>query len=107
MKKAEEQGWGESWSAYNNEHTWGVLDALHSVAEDADKHPAQVALRWLVQQPAVTAPIIGARNESQLSSNLGASGWSLTTEQMDMLNEASEISLPYPYDFIEGAQQRR
>ena len=107
VKKAEEQGWGESWSAYNNEHTWGVLDALHSVAEDADKHPAQVALRWLVQQPAVTAPIIGARNEAQLSSNLGASGWSLTTEQMDMLNEASEISLPYPYDFIEGAQQRR
>ena len=107
VKKAEEQGWGESWSAYNNEHTWGILDALHSVAEDADKHPAQVALRWLVQQEAVTAPIIGARNESQLSSNLGASGWSLTPEQMDMLNKASKISLPYPYDFIAEAQQRR
>ena len=107
VKKAEEEGWGESWSAYNNEHTWGVLDALHSVAEDADKHPAQVALRWLVQQQAVAAPIIGARNEAQLSSNLGASGWSLTNEQMTTLDKASEISLPYPYDFIAGAQQRR
>lgn len=107
VKLAEDKGWGESWSNYNNEHTWTVLDALHDVATQTSKHPAQVALRWLIQQKAVTAPIIGARNESQLTSNLGASGWTLSNEQMEQLSKASDVSLPYPYDFIAGAQQNR
>lgn len=107
VKKAEAEGWGESWSNYNNEHTWQVLDALHEVAAEADKHPAQVALRWLIQQPTVTAPIIGTKNIAQLKSNLGAADWALSDAHMTRLTEASAISLPYPYDFIAGAQQRR
>lgn len=107
VKLAEEKGWGESWSAYNNEHTWTVLDALHEVAQESDKHPAQVALRWLLQRPGVTAPIIGAKNETQLESNLGATGWSLSEDQLNKLNVASDLDLPYPYDFVANAQQRR
>ena len=107
VEKAEVEGWSESWSGYNNEHTWQVLDALHEVATETERHPAQVAIRWLLENPAVTAPIIGARNEEQLSINMGASGWSLSPEQLTKLNQASEISLPYPYDHIAGAQQRR
>ena len=107
VKKAEEEGWSESWTAYNNEHTWTVLDALHAVADEADKHPAQVAIRWLLQQPGVTAPIIGARNLEQLESNLGAAGWVLSDEQMAHLNEASALEPPYPYDFVNRGQQNR
>ena len=100
---AEEKGWGESWSAYNNEYTWAVLDALFAVAEEVGKTPAQVALNWLLQSPGVTAPIIGARTMKQLEDNLAASGWSLNEEQMVQLNQASELALPYPYDFITKA----
>ena len=98
IKRAEEQGWGESWSAYNNEHTWRVIDALFEVAEEADKQPAQVAINWLLQRPGVTAPIIGARTMQQLEDNLGAAGWTLTPEQVDKLDRASEVQAPYPYD---------
>jgi aryl-alcohol dehydrogenase-like predicted oxidoreductase len=104
---AEEKGWSESWSAYNNEHTWTVLDALFAVAEDVGKTPAQVALNWLLQRPGVTAPIIGARTMAQLEDNLKASGWSLNEEQMAQLNQASELTLPYPYDFITRANSQR
>ena len=104
---AEEQGWSESWSNYNTEQTWRVVDALLAVAEEAGKTPAQVAINWLLQQPGVTAPIIGARTIEQLESNLGASGWSLSDEQIDRLNQASELPLPYPYEQIARAQQRR
>jgi aryl-alcohol dehydrogenase-like predicted oxidoreductase len=100
---AEEKGWSESWSAYNNEHTWTVLDALFAVAEDVGKTPAQVALNWLLQRPGVTAPIIGARTMAQLEDKLKASGWSLNEEQMAQLNQAGELTLPYPYDFIKRA----
>jgi aryl-alcohol dehydrogenase-like predicted oxidoreductase len=107
VKIAEEQGWSESWSNYNNEHTWNVLDALQAVAEQADKPPAQVAINWLLTRPAVTAPIIGARTIEQLENNLGASGWTLSDEQVAQLDEASEPAKVYPYDHIAGAQKRR
>jgi aryl-alcohol dehydrogenase-like predicted oxidoreductase len=107
IEKAEAEGWSESWSAYNNERTWSVLDVLHAVAEESGKQPAQVALNWVLQRPGITAPIIGARNLDQLESNLGASGWSLSEDQMTRLNQVSVMELPYPYDFIANAQSRR
>jgi aryl-alcohol dehydrogenase-like predicted oxidoreductase len=104
---AERHGWSESWSAYNNEHTWTVLDALFAVAEEARRSPAQVAINWLLRRPTVTAPIIGARDMAQLEANLGATGWSLSDEQVEQLNRASDPGLPYPYDHIASAQNRR
>ncbi|HEY8454373.1 MAG TPA: aldo/keto reductase [Actinopolymorphaceae bacterium] len=86
-----------TWDRYNTEETWRVIDTLRAVAAEAGKTPAQVALRWLLQRPGVTAPIIGPRTVEQLRDNLGATGWSLTPEQMDRLTEASDRPLPYPY----------
>lgn len=107
IEVAEEKGWSEKWSNYAVESTWRVLDALHTVAEASGKSPAQVAINWLLQRPGVTAPIIGARNMEQLEANLGASGWSLSDEQMAALNAASEAPLPYPYDVVEGNRAAR
>jgi aryl-alcohol dehydrogenase-like predicted oxidoreductase len=104
---AEEQGWGESWSNYNNEQTWRVVDALLAVAEQAGKTPAQVAINWLLCRPGVTAPIIGARTIEQLESNLGASGWKLDDKQIAQLDEASAPASVYPHDHIAGARRRR
>jgi aryl-alcohol dehydrogenase-like predicted oxidoreductase len=104
---AEEQGWGESWSAYNNEHTWNLLDTLLAVAEEAGKTPAQVAINWLLRRPGVTAPIIGARTLEQLDANLGSAGWSLDDRAIERLDQASAVETPYPYEHIERAQARR
>jgi len=103
VKLAEEKDWGEKWSAYNNEHTWTVVDALHAVASKAGKTAAQVALNWLLRKPGVTAPIIGARSMPQLEANLGSSGWTLSEEHVRHLDDASTIQPPYPYDFIAKA----
>ncbi len=103
---AERQGWSESWSRYNTERTWRVIDELLAVAEEVGKTPAQVALNWLLQRPGVTAPIIGARNMEQLEDNLGASGWALSEEHMERLNEVSAVEVPYPYDVLERVRRR-
>jgi aryl-alcohol dehydrogenase-like predicted oxidoreductase len=107
LKKAEEEGWSESWSAYNTERTWTILDALKAVADEAGKNQAQTALRWLLQSPGVTAPIVGARTLAHLQSNLGAVGWSLSQAQMERLNQVSQPDLPYPYNFIANASGGR
>jgi aryl-alcohol dehydrogenase-like predicted oxidoreductase len=87
-----------SWQRYANEHTWHVLDELAAVADEAGSTPARVAIRWLMQRPGVTAPIVGARTHAHLEDVLGATGWSLTPDQMNRLNTASEPDrLPYPY----------
>jgi aryl-alcohol dehydrogenase-like predicted oxidoreductase len=103
VESAEKEGWSESWSIYDNEHTWTIIDELLAVAEELEKEPAQVALRWLIQRPGVTAPIIGARTIDQLESNLGAANWSLGDEHMRRLTMSGNAIKPYPYDFIEQA----
>ena len=107
VRVAEERGWGESWSAYNTDRTWAVIDELIAVAEEAGKSPAQVALNWLLQRPGVTSPIIGARTMQQLEDNIGAAGWALDVEQMERLNSVSEQEMPYPYNTVAGAAERR
>jgi aryl-alcohol dehydrogenase-like predicted oxidoreductase len=104
IEEAQKQGWGESWALYANERTWHVIDELFAVADEVQKTPAQVALNWLLQKPTVTAPIIGARTVAHLEDNLGATGWSLTSEQVSRLDQASAQPLPYPYESL--AQQR-
>ncbi len=100
IELAQREGWSESWNAYANDHTWGVLDALMAVAKESGHSPAQTALNWLLQQPGVTAPIIGARSLAHLEDNLGAAGWTLDAKQLERLEKASAKRLPYPYDFI-------
>src|SRR5688572_5135851 len=104
IEQAAKQGWSESWNVYANERTWQVIDVLLAVASEVERTPAQVALNWLLQNPAVTAPILGARTLAHLEDNLGATGWSLTPEQVARLDQASMLPLPYPYESL--AQQR-
>jgi aryl-alcohol dehydrogenase-like predicted oxidoreductase len=88
------------WTNYATDHTWRVIDTVAAVAAETGRTPAQVSLRWLMQRPAVTAPILGARTLAHLEDNLGAAGWELTPDQMDRLTTASDRRLPYPYDVI-------
>lgn len=107
VEQAEEEGWGERWSRMDTARTWNVIDELIAVADDVDRSPAQVAIRWLLQRPGVTAPIIGARKMEHLRDNMGAATFSLSDEHMQRLNEVSEDDLPYPYDFVTDAQEER
>jgi aryl-alcohol dehydrogenase-like predicted oxidoreductase len=100
-------GWSESWDVYNTEQTWNVIDVLHEVAAAEGKSPAQVALNWVKDRPGVTAPIIGARTMKHLEDNLGSTGWKLSAEAQQKLNSVSEPRAPYPYPFVQNAQNRR
>ncbi|MDX5892496.1 aldo/keto reductase [Rubrobacter radiotolerans] len=95
----------EAWHRRAVERNWRTLDVVEEIAEETGKSFPQIALNWLLCQPGVTAPILGARKPEQLRDNLGASGWKLDAEQVEKLSEASAIEKLYPERMIEGAQR--
>jgi aryl-alcohol dehydrogenase-like predicted oxidoreductase len=66
-----------------------VLAALQEVAEAHGVTGAAVALRWLADQPTVTAPIASGRSVDQLADLLPMQDLVLTAEQRRLLDEAS------------------
>ena len=48
------------------------IERYEALCDQIGSHPADVGLAWLLEQPGVTAPIIGPRTLEQLDSNLGA-----------------------------------
>ena len=64
-----------------------ALQAYEDACREWGLAPADVGVAWLLHQPAVTAPIIGPRTVEQFESSLGAASLTLTTEQLDRLDE--------------------
>lgn len=103
---ADAGGWPEAWATYANERTWNVVDALGEVADETGRTPAQVALRWLLQRPGVTAPIIGPRTLAHLDDNLASVGNPLTEQHMERLTAVSDRPLPYPFGLLHRFRRR-
>lgn len=80
--------------------TVAVADAVKAVADKLEATSAQVALAWTLANPAVTAPVLGARTLRQLEDNLGALAVVLTSDHLAELDSASRIELGFPHDFL-------
>ena len=72
---------------YLNPAGWAVLDALGEIGRAHGKTAAQTALAWLLTNPVVTAPIVGANHPDQLRESLGAAGYRLAPAEMAQLHE--------------------
>jgi aryl-alcohol dehydrogenase-like predicted oxidoreductase len=84
------------------ERAWRTLEVVRDIARQRGKTPSQIALAWLLAQPGITAPILGARTLEQLEDNLGCVGWYLTEEELKQLDQASALEDAYPYHFIQS-----
>jgi aryl-alcohol dehydrogenase-like predicted oxidoreductase len=89
-------GWDEP-PVRDQEKLYDIVEVLVEVAKDRGASPAQVALAWLLDRPAVTSVIVGARTSDQLADNLGAADLSLSAEELARLEEVSRPPLLYPY----------
>nr|WP_203590406.1 aldo/keto reductase [Streptomyces sp. SID13031] len=89
----------ESWHRRSqNQRVRDVVDAVRAIAEARGISMAQIALAWLVDRPAITSVILGARTMTQLDDNLAAAGLHLTPEETQRLDEASDPgAADYPY----------
>ncbi len=66
-----------------------TADRFLALAKKLGYHPASLAVAWVAAHPAVTAPIIGARNLEQLQPSLDALSIRMTS---DLRSEVSAVS---------------
>ncbi len=62
-----------------------MVRRVRDVATRLEKTSAQVALRWLLDSPSVGSVLFGAKTPRQVEDNLGALGWSLSSQDYALL----------------------
>lgn len=92
----------------NKERAFDIIEVMQPIAQAKGISVAQVALAWLLHQPVVTSIIIGAKKIEQLEDNLKAIDVTLTSEELEQLNEISKLPAEYPGWMIErqGADRK-
>jgi aryl-alcohol dehydrogenase-like predicted oxidoreductase len=91
----------EAWQRRSNERNWEILQVVDEVAQAHQATHSQIALAWLLSQPAVSSVILGVRTLAQLDDNLAAGQVALADEELERLNQVSKPEAPYPYRFLE------
>jgi aryl-alcohol dehydrogenase-like predicted oxidoreductase len=81
-----------------DERTAPVIAEVQRIATELDRPPAQVALRWVADRPAVASAIVGARTPEQVSDHLGIAGWRLEPSHLAALDRLTRPRLTYPHD---------
>jgi aryl-alcohol dehydrogenase-like predicted oxidoreductase len=75
-----------------------AMNVVDQVATELDTTPARVALSWVRGHGLI--PVIGARTLAQLHDNLGAAQIRLNDAQRAKIDDATEVEMGYPYEFL-------
>jgi aryl-alcohol dehydrogenase-like predicted oxidoreductase len=79
-----------------------IVDVLKEVAAELGCTPAQAGLAWVLHNPDVTAPVIGARTPAQLEDNLAALTVDFTAAQLARLDEVGATDPGQPHALLAG-----
>ncbi len=81
---------------FNRKSDEAVIDAVAAVAAQRGVGPAQIAVAWLLAQPGVCAPIVGATKVTHLDDSAKALGTRLTAAESEKLEGVYETQVPLP-----------
>lgn len=73
-----------------SDKNFDIVETLQAVADAHQAKPAQVALAWLLAQPGMTAPIVGANSVAQLQELLGTLELQLNQDDLDNISQVSD-----------------
>ena len=74
-------------SYYFSGNDFAVVECVTEVAKARGVSPAQVALAWVLAQPGVASPIVGASRVEQLEEAVAALDIELSAEELKRLEE--------------------
>ncbi|MEV3983431.1 aldo/keto reductase [Nonomuraea sp. NPDC049758] len=72
---------------YDPDNDRRILDRVAQLAAERELPPAQIALAWLLHQPGVTAPIVGATKDGHVDDAVAAVGVELSDKELAFLAE--------------------
>jgi aryl-alcohol dehydrogenase-like predicted oxidoreductase len=75
--------------SYMTDRNFALIDKMEGIGRAYNASVSQVAIAWLLANPAVTSPIIGANTVAQLTDTMGALSVKLSGEEFDILNQMS------------------
>lgn len=85
-----------------SEKSLAIADVVAEVAKEIGCTSPQVALAWLLTNPAVTSPVLGARTPAQLEDNLGALDIDLLADHLARLDAVSAVPKVFPLDILKS-----
>jgi len=72
---------------YLTERNWHVVERLGDFCAARGRGLLELAISWLLNRPGVASVIAGATTPEQVAANVAASGWALSREDMDEIDE--------------------
>jgi diketogulonate reductase-like aldo/keto reductase len=102
IKRSQSNGNSQSTSRGQDipERSLKIAQAVGEMARELGRSSAQIALAWILTQSPQMIPILGARRLEQLQDNLKCLDVTLSPEQLQRLNQVSQIELGFPHDFL-------
>ncbi|MBK7174923.1 MAG: aldo/keto reductase [Bacteroidales bacterium] len=91
----------------HKEKAYDIIDVMIEIGKAHGVSAARVALAYLLNKPAVTSIIIGAKRKEQLLDNIAATQLTLTEEEMLRLDQVSALTPEYPAWMLERQGQSR
>ncbi|MEH2374441.1 aldo/keto reductase [Nostoc sp.] len=62
-----------------------LVEVLQHIGQQHDRSPGEVAIAWTLNNPAVTAAIVGGRNPKQVEGIIGAGEFRLNQQELDQI----------------------
>jgi aryl-alcohol dehydrogenase-like predicted oxidoreductase len=69
------------------DHNLAVVERLSNWVSDRDRSLLDLAFSWLLSKPEIPSVIAGATSSAQVLANSQASGWSISSLEMDEIND--------------------
>jgi aryl-alcohol dehydrogenase-like predicted oxidoreductase len=89
-----------SFTPFNEEKGFDIVERLDSIGKNHRASVAQVALNYLLHKEGISSVIIGARTKEQLADNLKTIAWEITQTELAALDEMTKPAAVYPYWFL-------
>jgi len=78
------------WERASNGSNFAVLEQIEKVADDVGIPISKLAISWILKNPAVTAPIVGASSVEQVEENCQMAEINLDDKTYETLNELTK-----------------
>ena len=88
-QSAKGREWEQFLETYLNERGFATLEVLDDIAREWSATPAQIALAWLLAQPAVAAAIVAVNDLTELKEILGSTELALDRRHIERLSAAT------------------